>query len=216
MLYRIIITQNGKKKKIVHKSNDLKNIKRKYFILKDKNKILYPRKTNAYKKTKSVTYEIILLKKYEENDVPFIDRDGLGRTIEVKDINKKWSILHKDEYFFEETFTLFDHNKRLNTQEIIKKIVMKKHKVMMIKQINYLHNKLLIHQDNNFDIILCKCPEDAKRLYEILEKFSLNNKIKNIMFTGSIGELNKTETYKMIVEKTGWSRNKTYRTVTRP
>ena len=116
MLYRIKITQNGKKKKIVHKNNDLKNIKRKYFILKDKNKILYPRKTNAYKKTKSVKYEIILLKKYEENDTPFIDRDGLGRTIEVKDINKKSrqhiiSNYSNSEIFLEEylMINLIDH-----------------------------------------------------------------------------------------------------------
>ena len=216
MLYRIIITKNGKKKKILYKSDDLKVIKRKYFKLKDKNKILYPKKTTAYKKIKSVKYEIILMKKHHPTDLPFIDRDKLGRTIEIEDKNKQWSILYKNEYFYEETFTIFNNSKRLNTIEIIKNIVMKNHKDLLIKQINYLHNKLLIHQDNNFDIVLCKCPADAKRLYNIIEKFSINNKIKNIIFSGSVGEFNKTQTYKMIVEKTGWSKNKTYRTVTRP
>ena len=136
-----------------------------------------------------------------EEDVSFIDRDKLGRTIEIKDINKKWSILYKDEYYYEETFTIFNHNKRLNTIEIIKYIVMKKYQSKMIKQLNYIHNKLLIHQNNDLDIVLCKCPNDAKRLYNLIEKFCMNNKIKNIMFTGSVGELNKTETYKMISRK---------------
>ena len=172
MLYRIIITNNGKKKKILYRSDNLIDIKKKYFNLKDKNKILYPKKTNAYKKIKSVKYEIILMKKYDPIDLPFIDRDKLGRTIEIEDKNKQWSILHKDEYFYEETFTIFNYpNLRLNTIEIIKNIVMKNHKDLLIKQINYLHNKLLIHQDNNFDIVLCKCPSDAKRLYNIIEKF---------------------------------------------
>ena len=67
-----------------------------------------------------------------------------------------------------------------------------------------------------FDIVLCKCAPDAKRLYELIKEFCNYNKIDNIMFTGSIGYRNKTEIYKMIVEKTGWSKNKTYRTVTRP
>ena len=216
MRYRIIITKNGKKKKILHKSNDGQHIKKKYFNLKDNNKILLPIKTNAYIKTNGVKYEIILMKKYEDGDKSFIDRDKLGRTIEIKDLNKKWTILHKDEYFYEETFTVFNYNLRLTTHHIIKNILMKKQKGVSIKQVNYLNNKLLIHQNDNFDIVLCKCPSDAKRLYDTLEKFYTQNKIKNIMFTGSIGKLNKTKTYKMIVEKTGWSKNKTYRTVTRP
>ena len=57
MLYRIIITQNGKKKKILQKSNDITFMKKKYFNIKDKNKILFPKKTNAYKKIKPVKYE---------------------------------------------------------------------------------------------------------------------------------------------------------------
>ncbi len=85
----------------------------------------------------------------------------------------------------------------------------------MVKQVNYIENKLLIHQDTNFDIILCKCPEDAKRLFNTLQQFSESNNLPSIMFTGKV-ELGKTETYKMIIEKTGWKKNKVYRRVTRP
>jgi len=216
MLYRIIITQNGKRKKILHKSNDLKFIKRKYFNVKDKNKVLFSKKTNSYLKTKPVKYELILIKKWESGDIPFIDRDDLGRVVEINDTDNKWTILYKNEYFYEETFTIFDHNKKLTAIDIIKNIVMEKHKTIMIKQVNYIHNKLLIHQDNDFNIILCKCPADSKRLYDILENFCENNKINNILFTGSVGNLNKTDVYKMIIEKTGWSKNKIYRTTTRP
>ena len=116
MKYRIIITCNGKKKKVLHKSDNTKSIKRKYFNIKDKNKVLFPKKTNAYKKTKPVNYELVLMKKWEDTDSPFIDRDSLGRTVEVKDKDKKWTILYKDDYFYEEKFnslgflTLFKEN----------------------------------------------------------------------------------------------------------
>ena len=83
---------------------------------------------------------IILMKKYELGDVSFVDRDKLGRTIEIKDIHKKWSILYKDEYYYEETFTIFNHNKRLTAIEIIKYFVMKKYPNIVIKQLNYIHN----------------------------------------------------------------------------
>jgi hypothetical protein len=218
MKYRIIITCNGKKKKVLHKSDNIKSIKRKYFNTKDKNKVLFHKKTNAYKKTKPVNYELVLMKQWEESDSPFIDRDNLGRTIEVKDKNNKWTILHKDDYFYEEKFTIYGLNERLTSIEIIKKLLMKKHKGagIVIKQVNYIKNKLLIYQSVDFDLIVCKCPEDCKRLYDIIKQFSEDNKIKNIMFTGSVGKLSITSTYKMIMEKTGWDRWKTYRTVNRP
>ena len=51
MRYRIIITQNGKKRKILYESSNESNAKEKYFKTKDKNIVLLPKKNNAYKKT---------------------------------------------------------------------------------------------------------------------------------------------------------------------
>ena len=95
MCYRIIITSNGKKKRILDKSNNISNIKKKYYSIVDRNKVLFPKQTSAYLKTKPVKYEILLLKKWEENDTPYIDRDEMGRTIEIEDTNKKWTIIEK-------------------------------------------------------------------------------------------------------------------------
>lgn len=215
MFYRIIITSNGKKKRIVDKSNNISTIKKKYFSTVDRNKVLFPKQTSAYLKTKPVKYEIILMKRWEEGDTPYVDRDEMGRTLEIEDKNKKWTILQKNEYKYEEKFTVYGFNKRLTSVEIIKLILMKKHKSPIMKQVNYVENKLMIHQNNDFDIILCKCPKDAEKLYTILRDFSDNNRISNILFTGSVN-LGKKETYDMIVEKTGWKRDKVYRTVTRP
>ena len=39
--------------------------------------------------------------------------------------------------------------------------------------------------------------------------------MKNILFTGLVTKRNRTELYKKIVEKTGWSINKVYRSSTR-
>lgn len=215
MYYKIIITSNGKKKRIIDKSNNISKLKKKYFSLVDKNKVLFPKQTSAYLKTKPVKYEIILMKKWEEGDTPYIDRDEMGRTIEIEDNNKKWTIIEKNIYKYEEKFTVYGSSKRLTAIEIIKHILMRKHKTPIMKQINYVENKLLIHQDNDFDIILCKCPSDAKKLYSTLKEFVDNNNVTHTLFTGSIN-LNKKDTYNMIVEKTGWDKNKVYRKVTRP
>ena len=73
----------------------------------------------------------------------------------------------------------------------------------------------MIHQEGDFDLIICKCPIDAEKLYTILKEFTENSNVINILFTGGI-KIDKTEIYNMIVKKTGWNKNKVYRTVTRP
>jgi hypothetical protein len=217
MLYKIIITKDGKHKKLIYEGRDKKHAKKKYFSLKDKNKVLTPKKTNAYKKTKPVIYELLLLKEKEDSDSKFYSKDELGRNVEVNVKSDKWSILHKDEYFYEEKFTVFGYNKRLDTKEIIRLILLRKHKGILLKQVNYVVNKVLIHQDGGFDIVVCKTKSDAKRLYKILREFyESNDRVKNILFTGLVSKRNRTELYKKIVEKTGWTINKVYRSSTRP
>ena len=81
----------------------------------------------------------------------------------------------------------------------IKNILLRKNKSILVKQVNYINNKLLIHQNNDFDIIVCKCNKDAKRLYDTLFEFYNTNKLKNIMFTGKVYK-NKKQVYKIIKE----------------
>ena len=215
MQYRIIITCNNKKKKILFKGNDLSFTTKKYFKYKDTNKVLFSRDHIAYKKVKTVKYELLLLKKWVEGDKPFLSRDEVGRNVEIEDKNKKWTIIEKCNYHFEEKFTVFNYNKRLTSIEIIKLILLKKQKGLIIKQVNYINNKLLIHQNNDFDIIICKCQKDCEKLYYLLQDFYQNNNLKNIMFTGKISK-NKKNVYKLIKSKTGWDDFKLYRTKTRP
>lgn len=216
MRYRIIITQNGKKRKIVYEGSNENNAKEKYFKTRDKNIVLLPKKNNAYKKIKPVLYELLLLKEKEETDIDYYDRDELGRTIPVKLNSEKWSLIHKSEYFYEEKFTVYGFKERMDTKKLLRLFILNKSKEDNIKQINYINNKLLIHQNYDFNIIVCKNPYDTKRLYRVLLEFCETNKVKNILFTGSINRKNRTKTYKRIVEKTGWTINKTYRSSTRP
>jgi hypothetical protein len=216
MLYKIIISKDGKKKKVLYEGSNEDTAKKKYFTTKDKNKVLFPKKNNAYKKVKPVHYEIMLLKEKSESDTPFYVRDELGRTTEVNINSDKWSLIHKDEYFYEEKFTVFGYEQRLDTKEIIKKILLRRNKGDKIKQVNYVINKVMIYQNSDFDIIVCKNSSDARRLYKTLREFYETNKVSNIMFTGLVGKRNRTKLYKRIVEKTGWTINKTYRSSTRP
>ena len=216
MRYRIIITQNGKKRKILYESSNESNSKEKYFKTKDNNIVLLPKKNNTYKKIKPVLYELLLLKEKEESDIDYFDRDELGRTIPIKLNSENWSLIHKSDYFYEEKFSVYGYKERMDTKKILKFFLLNKSKEDGIKQINYINNKLLIHQNYDFDIVVSKNSYDTKRLYNVLVEFCETNKVKNILFTGSINRKNRTKTYKRIVDKTGWTINKTYRSSTRP
>ena len=216
MLYKIIITKDGKKKKVLYEGSNEDTAKEKYFKTKDKNIVLFPKKNNAYKKVKPVHYEIMFLKEKEDSDSPFYVRDELGRNKPVDIKSDKWSLVHKDDFFYEEKFTVYGFKERLETKDIIKKILLRRNKEDKIKQVNYVINKVLIYQNGDFDVVVCKNPSDAKRLYKTLREFCETNKVNNIMFTGLVGKRNRTKLYKRIVEKTGWTINKTYRSSTRP
>ena len=215
MEYRIIITQNNKKKKVLSVGYDLRNIKKKYFKIKDNNKVLFPKKNSTYKKLHPINHEILLIKEWEKDDLPYSGRDNMGKNISISDKQNNWTILHKDLYEIEEKFTVYNYKKRLSVIEIIKYILLKPHQNIIVKQINYINNKLLIHQNNDFDVILCKCSDDCERLYVTLKDFIDNNPTPNILFTGKIMK-NKNSIYKMIMDKTKWGKDKIYRTVTRP
>lgn len=216
MLYKIIITKDGKKKKVLYEGSNEDTAKEKYFTTKDKNIVLFPKKNNAYKKVKPVHYEIMFLKEKEDSDSPFYVRDELGRNEPVDIKSDKWSLVHKDDFFYEEKFTVYGYDERLVIKDIIKKILLRRNKGDKIKQVNYVINKVLIYQNGDFDVVICKNPSDARRLYKTLREFCETNKVNNIMFTGLVGKRNRTKLYKRIVEKTGWTINKTYRSSTRP
>ena len=84
MRYRIIITQNGKKKKILYEGNNEDMVKERYYKIRGNNKVLFPKKSNAYKKVKSVTYEILFLKEKEERDGDYFERDDYHETDNIE------------------------------------------------------------------------------------------------------------------------------------
>ena len=217
MNYRIIIVKDNKKKKVLHNGKQLHNAKSKFFSLVDKNIVLFPKEHISYKKTKPVKYEILLLKEKEEDDPQFTDRDELGRTLPITTKGDSWTIVEKRFYEFEEKFSVFGYFERMEMKSILKKIFLPSIKTKgMVKQVNYIFNKVMIWHDNEFDIVTCKCTKDAKRFHNILRDFCVDQKINNVMFSGHVPKRNRTKMFKTIVEKTGWKIEKLYRTSTRP
>ena len=86
----------------------------------------------------------------------------------------------------------------------------------MVKQIIIVHNKLVIYNEDQFDMVLCKNKNDAQRLHHSLAKIARKQKIKSLMFMGTATPATITRMYDLIKESTGWPIQKIKRTSTRP
>ena len=89
--------------------------------------------------------------------------------------------------------------------------IVKTNKVVIV-----VHNKLLIYNEKEFDMVICKCKKDAQRLHHTLAKAAEKNKIKNLLFMGTASKANVSKMYDLIHDKTKWPYTKIRRTSTRP
>lgn len=218
MTYRVILTYNGEYKKTLNKSKTRETAFINYHTIKDENKVLFPKKfLNSYK-IKPVKYQICVIKETEEGDTFRILRDDYGKLYTEKPLGD-WTILTSDEWFVEETFTMYHgeiKHSGVTIIDIMKRLMINAHSKKMVKQIIVVHNKLIIHNEDQFDMVLCKNLEDAQRLHHSLAKTAKKQKIKSLMFMGTASPATISKMYDMIHDELGWAYTKIRRTSTRP
>lgn len=220
MEYRVIITSNIDDK--VHYRKTLYICKKRatafirFHKLKEENKVFYPKKFIKNKKIKAISFNICVSKITEPTDEFRVLRDRYGRIYTEKPLGD-WTILTSDDYFIEEKFYLYGYNgngDRQTIKEVVKRLVTGGYAKNMVKQILVVYNKLIIYNENQFDMIICKNLEDAQRLHHTLDKIARKQKIKSLMFMGTAGEVMRNRMYDLIQEKTGWTNKRIRRTST--
>ena len=105
---------------------------------------------------------------------------------------------------------------RPTIEDVVKRLMVGAFKDKMVKQIIIVHNKLVIYNEDQFDMVLCKNKNDAQRLHHSLAKIARKQKIKSLMFMGTATPATITRMYDLIKESTGWPIQKIKRTSTRP
>jgi hypothetical protein len=219
MIYRVILTYNGKYKKTLHTCKTKETSFINYHNLIEKNKqIKFPKKFVNTLKIKPVKYKICVIKPTEPTDTFRTIRDDYGKTYVEKPIGD-WTILASSDYQLEETFWIFGLNSKANRptiNEVVKRLVSGAYKAKMVKQVIVVHNKLVIYNEDQFDMVVCKCKEDAQRLHHVLNKIAKKQKIKSLMFMGTATPATVSRMYEIIHEHTKWPMTKIRRRSTRP
>lgn len=218
MVYRVVLLTNGKYKKTLYKCTTKETVFLKYHKMIDDNKVFFPKKFINANGIKKIKYEICITKPTEEKDTFRILRDEYGKLYTEKPLDD-WTILASNDYEIEETFYMYGYdnkNNRPTIREIIKKLMIGAHSKKMVKQIIVVHNKLIIYNEDQFDMIICKNIEDAQRLHHTLAKIVKKQKIKSLLFMGTASPANIGRMYDIIHDETGWPYTKIRRTSTRP
>jgi hypothetical protein len=219
MGYRVIITKNGEYKKTLYRSRTLESSKNKFEDAIDENEasVRFPRKFLSDKGITPVEYRIYLVKDYEEGDEPRLVRDSLGRLITEGPIFDIWTVIDDYPYQYEETFYVYGFDSRHDRKDIrfIMTLMMKGiQNKELTKSIVVLHNKIIIYNEHQFDIVFCKCIDDAVRLYDILMSTAKSMTFKRLMFMGQAGDILTGELYEMMMDVTGWDYRRVTRTAT--
>lgn len=217
MSYRIVLLSNGKYKKTLYRCKTKQNAYLKFHKMKEENNVLYPKKFLNTNGIKPVKYEICVTKPTEDGDTFRLLRDDYGKLYTEEPLGD-WTILISDEYNIEETFYIYGYegDERPTIREVVKRLMIGAHSKRMVKQILVVHNKLLIYNEDQFDMVLCKNLEDAQRLHHTLAKIAKKQKIKSLLFMGTATPANVGRMYDVIHEETGWPYTKIRRTSTRP
>lgn len=218
MDYRVVLLSNGEYKKTLHRSTTRATAFINFHKLIANNKISFPKKFINTKKILPVKFKICITKVTEPGDEFRILRDDYGKIYTEKPLGD-WTILHSDEYNIEETFWIFGYDskaERPTVDVIVKKLVAGAYRKNLTKQVIVVHNKLVIYNEEQFDMVICKCQKDAQRLHHALAKIAHKQKIKSLLFLGTATPATVTRMYDIILEHTKWPIEKIRRSTTRP
>jgi hypothetical protein len=208
MTYRVVLLCNGEYKKTLHRARTLETVFTRYYYLIDENKkILYPKRFVNSNKIIPVKYEIAITKPTEDGDTFRILRDDYGKLYTEEPLGD-WTILNTAGYEIEETFMIYGvgykNGERPTIREIVKRLMINAHSKKTVKQVIVVYNKLLIYDEHQFDMVLCKNLEDAQRLHHTLAKITRKQKINSLLFMGTATKSNIGRLYDVIHEETGW------------
>jgi hypothetical protein len=219
-MYRVILTINNRYKKTLHRSKtkeaSFDNFRR---LIDENNNVIFPKQyTNSHGINK-IKYKILVVKDKEDFDENRTLRDGLGKLYIEKPIFDLWTVLSDSDYEIEETFWMYGRDPvfdRVTIHEILKPMMLHAYKKTTVKQLIVVNNKLVLYNEDQFEMVICKCKKDAQRLHHALAKACSKNKIKSIIFMGTASKATIPQMYSIILENTDWSIEKIRRTSTRP
>ena len=216
--YRIIITKNRKKKKLVFETNVKKNATQRFNRLVRNNKVIFPVRFISNKNPIEVKFELLLLKKRSSKiDNNVYVRDELGKITQPIINNDDWVLIKHKPYDYEESFKVHGFDERMCLVDVISKIInpILNENKKDTAHIYRFHNKICFEMGRDISLIVTKNRYDSIRAYEKLKELYNHKKNIRILFSGEVPKDKRSGLYTKLGSVLGIDRDYLWRSMTR-
>jgi len=200
MNYQIVLFKNKTKKKIINKFKTHKraNI---FFesLINESESVIFDKK---YENGVECSYELALIEKTSGTFLPIFLKDEFGRKVKVNLDDENFTILKIMKYRLDESFLDYSKNKKITLHELLKTYL----KQDGLKLISKLNNKVVIQNDDKFNLLTFKNGDDSMRFIDNLSSYFINEKRYDCMFVKDYTTSQRKYLYELLVEN-GFSKD---------
>lgn len=202
MKYLIVLFKNKERKKILKK---FKTYERafSFFTGNTNDNIIFDKKVEN---GKVVEYEIGLLEKDSKDFDIFYKKDKLGRQLKIEIDDPEYKLINVCDYKKEEFIFDLQTNKKIK----FKKFYYTYLQGPGLKFICSLNNKIVVQQDDTYNLFSLKCEPESDRFLNILSDVLYQNKRSDCIVVPESTKDHKKHLYTTL-EKNGFSKSTLYR-----
>jgi hypothetical protein len=213
--YALVLVKKKKIVKVIQNYKKLSAAKILFETLKKDNHVVFPERYNSTNELVKCAVEILLIKKKTSDSGFRKIFTGMG-VIEEKVIGD-WDIIDKFSFEVEELFKVYGYEQKMTAADILANIFIERLKKGDPYDVYAFNNKLVITNDKEVIVILCKSEYDSSRLHDFFLKYFLEKKMGIFIFRGVLKDgLRKRQLYTMIEEKLGIPKTWMYRHTVKP
>jgi len=205
--YIIILFKNKERYKIIKKYNTYKNALQLFNSkVSESNSIVFDVQTEN---GNDVNYEIALLEKTSEKLFPIYRTDEMGRNTPVELNDPNYNIIKIEKYNIPEKVYHITKKEKISSEILISKYL----KGDSLKVVSKLNNKIIIQDDDKYNLFSLKSIYDAERFLINMEKYMMDNNKTNCLIVKDSSSPQKKYLYE-VLSKLGYSKDMLYRTST--
>jgi hypothetical protein len=205
--YTIILFKNKERYKIIKNYKTYKNALPFFNSkVKESNEVVFDVQTEN---GRDVNYEIALIEKTSEKLFPIYRTDEMGRNIPVQLNDPNYAILKIEKYNIPEKVFHISKKQKISSEKLINTYL----KGDSLKLVSKLNNKIIIQDEDIYNLFSLKSIYDADRFLINLEKYMMSNNKSNCLIVKDSSREQKKYLYE-ILTNLGYNKSMLYRTST--
>jgi len=192
--FLIVLFKNKVKRKIINKFITLKRAEKFYGNLVDKsNEVIFEK---VFENGVKCDYDIAILDQNKTTEVKYY-RDEIGRQIKLELDDDKYTIYKIQKYKIEELILDFKTKNKITTQQLIRRYL----SGSGIKMISKLNNKIVVQNDDVYNLFTLKTDEDSNRFVDCLSEYFRKNKRTDCIIVKDTSTIQRKYLYNILVEQ---------------